>query len=830
MKNKKKISLVLAISLIMSLLCVVPASAATYPFQYYKPGTVWDFETGYVEGDPKVLLETGTPTGNALKLLTGAQINIYFGPNSNQQRDWALGDGDYLMSVDIMMSKVHANSLFRTYVATRKTRNPDTWSAQEVLWSASGAQFSVGYGGGATGAPGYEKNQWVHLDFLFHFGEEIRIEKDKEGNEKKVRVRPTVDVYQDGKYTGTVDLTVPVENQRIDGMCGIIWQMNDSSKTEPSGYVLLDNFQVRAFDENISSNLEMTDKNELKMTVSETFADLKKEHITLTRQPLTGGLEEKIDFEILEAKGDTITIKPDVLDSGYKYTVDVSKLSTFDKVIPQASVDFYKTTDVNYFWDFESGESFKGTKNEHAFVLEEKRGKVLDINGTDTLSFKMDEKLESGRYIVSYDVKLDEGDKKIGYIRPAVDKAFGNYVIFDPANGFQAIDNVQTQSFIGGAKKELEAGVWYRMDNVFDLNKKTSNIYINGEFFGETRLWDKMASKNTPMTGFNGINVQWIEGAASLDNIRIKDLDGKYNASATLENDKLYVDFEETTLGLKASNFSVAVSDSMYEKGSKVGFDLIYQDGARATLQLKEQPTEGKYYHIELNGVTSFLNSKIEDNTILAVAQGAEQSYIKEIKLIDAYGNKTDVDKASSATKAIEVSIPKGAKDDVANGAIVVDAAGTPVSGNLSYDSAKRTMTLTLNTLIGANASCNVSVSGILDENGVAYPAATASFDTPEEILDFADLKLTKSSGSAKVSFNCVNTKENFEGYVVVSGYKDGFLTYADVKPVELSKNSAEIKTEVTFTNEKIAECDTLSTYIWNGWTNISPIMQNVAQ
>ena len=271
---KKLFSYVLVLCALISMLSTT-VNAANYPVQYLTPGVPFDFETGFFDGDPKFELEKNTPTGNALKMNPGALLSIYFGDAADRFKN-AMVNGDYLISFDALMSHVNGNYMLRSYAWTRNTVNPDTWPAQEVFFTLAGGKTTFSIKQVSLGDGGFEANEWVHYDFLCHFYDDET---------------PTMDTFIDYEYQSTVPLDVGPEKKPINGLAAILIQAQFGS----DGYALLDNFVVKKFDEDISYNITLSDKNEFNINVSESVPALSKEDVTVTRIPLNGGSAEIID-------------------------------------------------------------------------------------------------------------------------------------------------------------------------------------------------------------------------------------------------------------------------------------------------------------------------------------------------------------------------------------------------------------------------------------------------------------------------------------------------------------------------------------------------------
>ena len=805
MKYKKIIILTAVTVFIMSLHLVSGVLAADYPTQYVNVDTILDFEQGYVEGDSKVLLETGTPTGNALKLKHDALLHISLGDAANEGK-YAITEGKYLISYDAFMSSDDGGVQLRAYAWTRETINPDKWGPQEVFLTLNGGKASAGIK--QTLFDGvYKPMEWNHYDFLVTFG---------------AGVTPTVEAYINGAYCGIADLSVNTEKVPINGISRLIFQMGCYGDGLKDNYALFDNFMISEYSDDISLETVLTDSNEIRINLSQGIPNLTKSDIAITREPISGGMCEEIDFEIELLSDKNILIKPKKSDSGYRYSVKFLKQTTFGKDIPISYVNIYKSENVNISWDFESGDKFDGLKNEHFFVSEENRGNVLDINGADTLRFKTPSEMINGRYIVSYDLKHDAGEKKLCYIRPAIDGAWGNYQVLDPVDGIKAIDNNNVQTFIGNNQMTFEEDTWYRVDNVFDLNTKTANVYVNGTFFGTSKLWNKYSDKVGAIKSFEGINIQWAGGAGQIDNVRIKNVDGVYNADVKIDGDKIYIDFDETMPELSSANFAVSKSDDIFADGTAEEFNLIYQNGTRVILRLLGEAEQGKYYFVELKDIQSFIKSEAENKIIKTVVQGDNQSYIEQIKLIDAYGRKSELNNVSSATESIALLLPNGMQQD--SGDIQISCNGEIISCSRSFDEQNNCLTLAFEKLLGANRTYTVTIDNLADSGGKPYKSLSAIFTTGNEIADFSDIAVKKTDSSAEVQLKYINTKEDADFYLILTGYKDGYLNYAEAKPVNSVKNSAATDYIETYESERLSECDRVSAFIWKSWRDIKPI------
>ena len=782
---------------------ILNSAVFAYPIQYVEQDQALDFESGYSEGDNTVLLERNGVDGNALKMLHGGQLAVNFGSEVNPYANAAY-DGQYLLSFDAYMSNVDDSVKLLTFVQTNTKENPKAFSAQKQFMHFSGGAVTNGEKGSLISSAGYQAGKWQHYDLL------LSLYEDEEN---------TAELYIDGSFSGVMNLT----NSGIYGIGRMIFLFgNYTGGAVKDAYALVDNIRMGKFKGKASGTLSCTKEDYLRITFSETMPEMHTEDFKITRKAPDGS-EENVPFTLGKTTRTSAELIVEALEGGV-YTVSYLGETVFGKTIPDMTYTRNPSEKINVSWDFEDGKQIAGEKNLHTPVYEENRGMVFDFNGADYIPFKLDHALTQGKYILSYDAKYDAVKKDFILRTLNADGVWGYYQVLAGQDGIRQNDNTGRQDFIAGAQHVFQAERWYRIDNVMNLDTAMAEVYVDGEYIGDSALWDSINLANTPMKGFTGIYPWWQNGAGQLDNVRIKNVEKTYGVKLHAEQNRLYLDFDETTMGLSKDQFRVTSAENVLSEEKEEEFELIYQNGTRAILELPSGINLDQCYRVSLNGIKSFLGHSLAEN-ILTVSKSGFTKILAE----DAEGKTYALQNAPSDTRKLLFYSSSALNNPETNGAITILSGETSITGTKSYDAEKQILTLTLDKLLGADRSYRIGISGFVNADGSEIPELSGEFQTGTAFSRLGTPALSRNADSVEIQVNWINTKEDQSYSMILVGYQEGVLKMAAIQPLTGQKDDSEITKTIIFSGD-MQGYDSLSAFIWEDYTHIRPLARSVTK
>lgn len=585
---KRKLSLILALTLIVTLFAGIQVSAAVYT-----RGTVLDFDTNTVTSfEDGTSLVADDEYGNVFNWNTRAKNLILDFSSSNTVED--LTTDAHILSFD---ARIAENNILYMYY---DDYNPDNSEWKRISYVAlrnknvqASADGGVKWSNVVTGA--YEDNEWVHYDMIFYFEDCY------------------ADIYIDGEFMAEMSLELNPDNT-VNGFNKLIF-VGSNSPVDAAMDLSVDNICYKSFTGTSTANIK-SGEGQFDVTFSETMGSVKIDDFCVTRIAVGGTDSESVPFTY-EAKSFTNgVIIPKIYENGYTYTIVYKGgESALGSSVAPVSVDFVlKQIIIDNLHDFEDdviGSYGTATTDKVSVIDEEYRGKVFQINGNIDWYYKLDQGLDGGRYIYSFDMKNTGawGKMRLRFYSNDSWKWFNTFAIESKGMGANFNDTLSAMS-----DSVVVLDEWHRVDLLLDMDNDKVTAYLDGIKKGSFLL--TTASDGTSYDGvFRGSMMSFnnTNGYEYLDNIRVRNIDDKYGTSMNIQDKYIYVDFAETTMGLTEDNFTVTKSDNpLSSEVENVAFTLEYQNGTRAVLKLGENTAAGMTYTVKLNNIESFLGNTPE--------------------------------------------------------------------------------------------------------------------------------------------------------------------------------------------------------------------------
>lgn len=589
---KRKLSFVLMLAMLMTLFAGIQVRAVSYT-----TGTVIDFDTLSVSS-----LEDGTSVieddvyGKVINWNTRAK-NFILDFSSGTTAD-ELTAGVHVLSFD---AKVAENNIlymyFDDYNDTKTATERISYAALRNKSFQSSADGGSKWTSVVSGA--YEYDEWVRYDIVFYYEDCY------------------ADVYVDGQNMAELSLELNPDNT-VNGFNKVLF-VGSNSPTDAAMDLSLDNVSYRPLTDTASVDIKAKDGG-FDVVFSETAGEVTSEDFTVTRTAIGGSTSENVTFEYAQVTASKGVITPSSLENGYTYTITYKGgESALGSTIALTSVDItIKQIIIDAVHDFENGVTGSygtATAETVSFEDEEYRGKVFKINGNIDWYWKLSEGLDGGKYIYSYDLKNNGawGKMRLRFYADSSYKWFNAFAIEGKGMGSNFKDKL-----VAMTDSVIPQSEWHRVDLVLDIDSRMATAYLDGEEKGSFLLTSEATVDTNgnsftdafwgSMMSFNNTN-----GYAYLDNIRTRSIADKYGVSMSVDGDMVYIDFDETTTGLTADNFTVTKSaNALSTDVENVNFELVYQNGTRAVLKLSDNVAAGTRYTVKLNNVTSFLGNAPE--------------------------------------------------------------------------------------------------------------------------------------------------------------------------------------------------------------------------
>lgn len=343
---------------------------------------------------------------------------------------------------------------------------------------------------------------------------------------------------------------------------------------------------------------------------------------------------------------------------------------------------------------------------------------------------------------------------------------------------------------------------------------------------GEISLWDKDYNARN---AFQVLRFSWKHfQPGKLDNIKFRNYTADFSASAIHDAGKIYIDFNETVPALTKQNFKVEMAENAMAIPEEIDFELIYQNGVRAVLDLGDNIAEGKFYRISYRNIKSlFAKTLTNDSTSFGVS-GNGVSVIDKISFADASGIVNSAEAVSSALSEILISVPEGLEGDEFNGTVTLQKGETAISYLPEYDKQNKILKLMLSEFPGSGKTCELSISGMKDASGNVYSDVVGSFVTGEAVLRLDDMRKLVTDEGIEVCVDCINTLEDVTYHMLVTKYDSlGKLVGINVYPVESKKDDANVAKTVLITDD-FSDCAEALCYIWKNGKEILPIVNSL--
>ncbi len=633
--------------------------------------------------------------GRALKLKASDTIHINFGDTSylSLYYNKAVNSGKHIIEFDYKMPS--ANTEIEMYAYSVSDADTSVMESQRGMITFSGTNLK-NYQTGATLASGISAiGEWRHCEMLV----------DLDAN--------TAQVFINGAPKATLNLS----NMSIHGLARISFRVPESA-----GYALMDNIIIKAAPAKVSVKATYTRDRRVRLDFDQSMPGFSTSDVTVTATPPGGTAESVAVTNVTRSDLKIVYLRLAKVINGYDYTVNVGANSIYGTSVAATSSYAPVEVGINQSWNFENG--FEGTSNLDQTLTtietDANRGSYLKYNGNEEIKFLADDSFDESEYVVSYDARLDSQSTKKSIEVDTLD-ADGNNANLEM---WWTDGNIAGHENSGRLER-LEAfgmDTWYRIDNIIDVSNGTAMVYMDGVLIG-TIPASAAFPEMEPIESLKGTSISLEQGA--IDNVRIKNVSGAYNATLSANDNKLYVDFDETTTGLSSSSFTL--TKTLSGTTTSQSFALSYQDGTRAVLEPSGGLTNGATYNLTLNNVTSFLG-KSPANANLSVTIKAET--IGDIRFEDSFGNISDSSAVSPKTRKIIIPYPNGVSTE---GTVELLCGTTPTSFTTSYDATTKALTLTLSDFLSGETTYTIKQSGWKNASGVSYLASETEFTTLAE-------------------------------------------------------------------------------------------------
>lgn len=589
---KRKISLLIAVSMVLAMLAGIQVSAATYT-----RGTVLDFDVNTVTSfEDGTSLADDAEYGKVFNWNTRAKNLILDFSSGNTVAD--LTTGAHILSFD---AKVAENNILFMYF---DDYNPESQEWKRISYTAlRNKNFQASADGGSKWtsvvSAAYENDEWAHYDMVFYFEDCY------------------ADIYVDGVFGGELSLELN-ESNTVNGFNKILF-VGSNSPTDAPMDLSMDNICYRSYTKTADIEIKPGDE-QFEVAFTETMDSAKEEDFTVSRTSLEDGTAQNLSFAY-ESKGFTKGVLiPEKYEPGYTYTVAYKGGKTaigsniaaksVDITLKQSIID-----DLRDFEDLTTGTYGTASADKVSVIKEEYRGNVFKVNGNIDWYYRLDQKLDGGRYIYSFDVKNAGvwGKMRLRFYSNDSWKWFNTFAIEGNGMGSNFKDKLSVM-----ADSVIPTNEWHRVDLLLDMDNDSVTAYLDGVEKGSFVLTTE--GDGTPYDGiFRGSMMSFnnTNGDAYFDNIRTRNISDKYDVSMMVDENLVYIDFAETTVNLKEDNFVVTKAENALSANvQNVDFTLVYQNGSRAVLKLSENVTTGIRYIVKLNNVKSFIGNTPEKNEL----------------------------------------------------------------------------------------------------------------------------------------------------------------------------------------------------------------------
>lgn len=585
---KRKISLLIAVSMVIAILAGIQVSAATYT-----RGTVLDFDVNTVTSfEDGTSLADDAEYGKVFNWNTRAKNLILDFSSGNTVAD--LTTGAHILSFD---AKVAENNILFMYF---DDYNPESQEWKRISYTAlRNKNFQASADGGSKWtsvvSAAYENDEWAHYDMVFYFEDCYS------------------DIYVDGVFGGELSLELN-ESNTVNGFNKILF-VGSNSPTDAPMNLSMDNICYRSYTKTADIEIKPGD-GQFEVAFTETMDSVKEEDFTVSRTSLEDGTAQDVSFTY-ESKGFTKGVLiPEKYEPGYTYTVAYKGGKTaigsnivaksVDITLKQSIID-----DLRDFEDLTTGTYGTASADKVSVIKEEYRGNVFKVNGNIDWYYRLDQKLDGGRYIYSFDVKNAGvwGKMRLRFYSNDSWKWFNTFAIEGKGMGSNFKDKLSVM-----ADSVIPTNEWHRVDLLLDMDNDSVTAYLDGVEKGSFVLTTE--GDGTPYDGiFRGAMMSYnnTNGDAYFDNIRTRNISDKYGVSMAVDENLLYIDFDETTVNLKKDNFVVTKSENALSANvQNVDFTLVYQNGTRAVLKLSENVAPATQYTVKLINVESFIGNSPE--------------------------------------------------------------------------------------------------------------------------------------------------------------------------------------------------------------------------
>lgn len=692
---KKMLSVTLAASIVS--LAQLPAFAKTQT--YYAYPAKLDFEDDYAKwalgwGMTHEVAENET-YGRALKLNSNDTIHINFGDTSYLELYYnkAVNSGKHILEFDYKMPTT--NSTIEMYAYSVSDTNVNIMESQEKVVALEGndlknLQTSAILANGVS-APG----EWQHFEMMI----------DLDAN--------TAKIFVNGAEKGTINLN----DMSIHGLARISFKVPSSSD-----YALMDNVVIKAAPTNVDLDLTYTRDKRIKLDFDQSMPSFSAQDVSVRVTSPAGVSENVAVTSVTKSDLKVVYLNLAKIINGYDYAVSINAKSIYGTAVKSASSHAQTETGISKVWDFEQG--FDGETNLPQTLTtvesETYRGKYLKYNGSEKIRFLDDVGFDQSEYCISYDARK-ASDETTPLQLNIVDKQDGaaNFSIWWNDNAIAAHENTGRLTRL----VSYASDTWYRIDNVIDITNGTAMVYMDGEYIATIPASSTFPSMKK-IKSLKGAEISFNGG--DIDNVRIKNVSSAYNASLSADENNIYVDFDETTATLSKINFTLTKT---FPNGQKTNenFDLVYQNGTRAVLELSTPFEDGITYNVALNNIKSYLG-KTPANTNLSLTKQLQP--VGDIKFADSFGNINTISSVSPKTCKIKILYPQGVSQQ---GTIELLKGTTPISFAKNYNADKKCLTISLNEFLNAETTYLLKQSGWKTASGEKYASSEYTFTTTSE-------------------------------------------------------------------------------------------------
>ncbi len=802
--KKKLISALMAVTVLTSAFSMI--ASAEVPYKGYFSGGTYNLSLNAVQDFSEDLSGVSKQSNSDMQISTvhgyGNVINL----DNSQTYVMNLPEvmdpsNKYLLSFDM---KIPKNDQDRGHfeIFSNTTEDTETFSKIDFLMTYNGRFWDNTFNVALGGHSNMYTSDWVHIDMIFNYEENMLL------------------VYSSNGADGSTSLSSSTDNaaREINQINKIQFRMYDLAPGDDSRWYF-DNIYLNKIENNTDAGdgiIKRVGSNKLEINFLKTLSATTdwESDLKVTRTALDGSVtDEEVTFYLDEFSNNKVVIELEDFKAGYKYKVTTSAKSAsgLDLTVPEVKVAAQNKFDVS--WDFENGPMSGFAASDRGL------GGQASVLESWSMPFKIPESV-GGTYLLSYDfydrknyrttIYSGAGNAALSSISDG--DGFRRYKENGFATGNYAFSGTTSNGLIGAHM--LPTGVWYRFDHVMYIDEGYADVYIDGVYVAKQPLWDAWQSaetKNNPIAVFKGTQLYGQKGTI-IDNVRIKSIENTYNATLSAKDKYVFVDFNETTLGLTEDNFALSMKSSPTADAEDVDFTLAYTNQTRAVLELDSNIVGGATYTVRMTGVASTFETPLASNSVSYTVP----SMANNVKFVNTDGEESEKDAVASDTNEIKIYFENGLDEATSALDYSLVTGEDTVSLTESYDEETKVLTLTSATLLGAGKDYTFTFTGAADSSFNYYDDIEINFTTGAAVTKLSNPTLTNET----VSVPYVNTGAAATYKAIFASYNGTKLEAVSIKDLTIA---ADEKDTATATGENLGSYTKLSVFVWDSVEAMNP-------